>query len=69
METNMESTDRAIRIVVGTGLLAAAHFPGVGEAPSWTWYGVVGVGVVLVATALVGGCPVCRPFGTRTCKV
>lgn len=69
MKTNMGSTDRAIRIVVGIGLLAAAYFSRVGEASSWSWYGMVAVGVVLVATALVGVCPVYSLFGIRTCKV
>jgi hypothetical protein len=59
MKTNVGGIDRVIRIVVGLALIAWAFFGG----PVWAW-----IGVVPLATALVGFCPVYPLVGMSTAK-
>lgn len=59
MKTNMGGADRAVRGVVGVGLLAAAVTGAVGP---WAY-----IGVVPVLTAAVGVCPLYSVFGFSTC--
>lgn len=61
MKTNMGSADRAVRVVVGGGLLAAAVAGAVGP---WGY-----IGVVPVLTAALGTCPLYTVFGFSTCSV
>ena len=58
MKTNMGSIDRIVRAVVGIALIAWALTSG----PVWAW-----IGVVPLATAALGWCPVYVPFGISTC--
>lgn len=59
MERNEGTFDRAIRVVLGTALIALAFFrPGT----EWAF-----VGVVPLVTGLVGFCPLYRLVGVRTC--
>lgn len=60
MADNAGGMDRILRIVVGLVLvvLAATHTVGI-----WGW-----VGVVPLATGLVGRCPAYTLFGIKTCK-
>lgn len=60
MKTNMGSTDRTIRIVVGVVLIALVF---VGPQIVWGW-----VGIVPILTALVGYCPAYSLLGIKTCK-
>ena len=63
MTTNIGTVDRVLRILVGLALIAWAlgYVPGV--YPSvWGW-----IGLVPLATALVGWCPVYRLLGVDTC--
>jgi hypothetical protein len=55
--------DRALRIVVGLGLIAVALglVPGV-PATAWAW-----IGVVPLLTGLIGWCPAYTILGIRTC--
>jgi len=60
MERNEGMVDRAIRIAFGLGLIALVFM-----GPKTVWFGVVGL--VLLATGLVGFCPLYRVIGVRTC--
>jgi len=59
MKRNMGSADRIVRIIVGLGVIAAGVY-------YQSWLGVIGV--VPLATALVGWCPAYLPFGISTCR-
>lgn len=61
MKFNVGGMDRALRIVVGLVLigLAATHTVGV-----WGW-----IGVVPLATGLIGTCPAYTLFGWNTCPL
>ncbi|MFO7703891.1 MAG: DUF2892 domain-containing protein [Halopseudomonas sp.] len=60
MKTNMGSTDRIIRLVVGVVLIALVF---VGPQIVWGW-----IGIVPILTALVGYCPAYSLLGIKTCK-
>jgi len=64
MPKNIGSVDRILRIVVGLVLIAYAiplGFPHTG------WNAVGWIGIVPLATALVGSCPLYRIVGISTC--
>lgn len=61
MKTNVGKIDRAIRIVLGLGLLALAF---IGPQTPWGY-----LGIVPLVTALVGYCPAYSLFGLRTCAM
>ena len=66
MTKNMGTLDRALRVIVGLALLAyAMKFIGAGS--SWSWIGWIGV--VPLATALIGWCGAYSLFGISTCPV
>ena len=58
MKANVGSIDRVLRIVVGLALIALVF---VGPQTPWGW-----IGVVPLATALIGWCPVYTLFGWNT---
>lgn len=58
MKTNVGGIDRIARGVAGIGLVAWALTGG----PVWAW-----IGVVPLATAALGWCPLYVPFGISTC--
>ena len=60
MKTNEGSIDRIIRIVVGLVLISLVF---IGPQSSWGW-----IGVIPLATGLVGWCPTYTLFGISTCK-
>lgn len=60
MKTNAGSIDRILRLVVGLVLIALALTGTIGV---WGW-----IGVVLVATAAVGFCPLYPLLGINTCS-
>lgn len=61
-KTNEGMIDRAIRVIVGLVLLAAFFmYP---EA-SWRYWTLIGI--IPLATGLVGTCPVYSIFGISTC--
>lgn len=65
MTKNMGTIDRVLRLILGAVLIAYALeliAPGTGYNV-WGW-----IGVVPIATALIGWCPVYLPFGIKTCK-
>ena len=60
MTKNIGSIDRVIRIIVGVALIVSAI---TGVFAPWGW-----IGVVPLATALIGWCPPYAIFGLSTCK-
>ena len=60
MMQNVGSVDRAIRIIAGLILIGLAA---TGKIGVWGY-----IGVVPLATGLVGWCPAYLPFGIKTCK-
>ncbi|MCK9986462.1 MAG: hypothetical protein AzoDbin1_02934 [Azoarcus sp.] len=61
MNTNVGGIDKILRIVAGLVLIGLAIM-GIG-AP-WTW-----IGVVPLATGLMGWCPAYSIFGVNTCPM
>ena len=65
MSTNVGMIDRIARIVLGVVLIAFAipiGFPQTG----WNWVGWIGV--MPIATALIGNCPAYSVLGIATCR-
>lgn len=58
---NVGTVDRIVRIVVGLALIALVF---VGPQTPWGW-----IGVIPLATALIGFCPAYRLFGLSTCPL
>lgn len=58
MSKNIGTIDKIIRVVVGIGLLSIAL---VGPATPWGW-----LGIVPLATALLGSCPLYQLVGVGT---
>jgi hypothetical protein len=61
MKTNVGAIDKWLRIGAG-GLLAGLAVAGIGTP--WTW-----VGLVPLATGLMGWCPAYSLFGIDTCAL
>ena len=70
MRANVGSPDRIARIVIGIVLIVAAFIPALPLAanPILQW-GSVGIGAVLIVTAVFRFCPLYTLFGLSTCKV
>ena len=60
-EKNEHAIDRAVRIALGVALLSLV------VVGPHTWWGLVGL--VPLATGLIGSCPLYRLFGISTCAV
>lgn len=66
MNRNIGTVDRILRVVLGVVLIAFAipiGFPATG----WNWVGWIGI--IPLATALFGSCPVYSLVGLSTCPV
>ena len=63
MTTNMGPFDRLLRVIGGVALLAWA-FLGTGE-----WHILGWIGIVPLATAAIGWCPLYTVIGVSTCPV
>lgn len=59
--TNIGALDRLLRIIVGLGLIALIF---VGPK---TWWGLIGI--IPLATALLGNCPAYSILGLSTCPM
>lgn len=59
-QRNIGNTERVIRIVAGLAITALAV---VGPQTPWAW-----LGLVPLATGLLGWCPPYAIFGINTCK-
>ncbi|MBU1192580.1 MAG: DUF2892 domain-containing protein [Gammaproteobacteria bacterium] len=60
MTSNVGSIDRALRIILGLGLISIVF---IGPQTPWGW-----IGVVPLMTALLGWCPAYSLLGIKTCK-
>ena len=60
MKTNVGGIDKVLRIVAGVALVTWALMGG----PVWAW-----IGVVPVATGLMGWCPAYTLLGMNTCPI
>ncbi|MDP5085591.1 MAG: DUF2892 domain-containing protein [Yoonia sp.] len=70
MSTNVGTTDKVIRIVVGLALLLTPFVANLSIFDnSFAVYVSLAVGAVLVLTALMGSCPLYSIFGIKTNKV
>ncbi len=58
MMMNVGTVDRAVRIVVGLGVLSLVF---IGPHTPWGY-----LGLIPIASALIGWCPVYLPFGINT---
>lgn len=64
MTTNVGTIDRTLRILAGFALIAAAlGLFGTPYQTVWGW-----VGLIPLATGLVGWCPLYSILGVRSCK-
>ena len=63
MKTNVGSTDRVLRIVIGIGLLSLLYF----VEGAAKWWGLVGL--VPLLTGAFGTCPMYSIFGLSTCPM
>lgn len=59
MKANVGNIDRAIRIIIGLGLVGATLMGAIG---AWGW-----LGLLPLATGIFRFCPAYLPFGLRTC--
>ena len=55
---NVGSADKLVRIIIGLGLISLVF---VGPKTPWGW-----IGVIPLATALIGWCPLYRILGINT---
>jgi hypothetical protein len=60
LTTNIGSTDRALRVIIGIVLIALAATGNIGL---WGY-----IGVIPLVTALLGWCPAYSLFGVKTCR-
>lgn len=60
MKTNVGGIDMILRILVGIALIAWALFGG----PVWAW-----IGILPLATGLMGWCPAYTLIGLNTCPL
>ncbi|MDO8958830.1 MAG: DUF2892 domain-containing protein [Rhodocyclaceae bacterium] len=60
MKLNVGGIDRPLRILAGLGLIGWALIGG----PVWAW-----IGVVPLATGLIGFCPIYPILGMNTCPM
>lgn len=61
MKANEGAIDRVLRVIVGAGILSLAF---VGPQTPWGF-----IGVVPLATGMIGWCPLYAIFGLSTCPV
>jgi len=59
MQTNVGTIDRVARVVVGLTLVTAAYADALGP---WAW-----IGILPLATGIVGNCPIYNVLGIDTC--
>lgn len=60
MQTNVGGIDRILRIVIGAVLVILAA---TGQVGAWGW-----IGLLPLATGLIGWCPPYSLLGMNTCK-
>lgn len=60
MTQNIGGIDRILRVVVGLGLISLVF---IGPQTPWGW-----IGIVPLATAIIGWCPPYSMLGINTCS-
>ena len=60
MTLNVGNIDRIVRVVAGLGLISLVF---VGPQTPWGW-----LGIIPIATALIGWCPAYTLLGINTCQ-
>jgi hypothetical protein len=60
MNPNVGGIDKALRLVAGIALISIVF---VGPQTPWGW-----IGIVPIATALIGWCPLYKIVGLNTCS-
>ncbi len=58
--TNEHPIERVVRVVLGAGILSLAF---IGPQSPWAY-----IGIVPLATGLIGSCPAYTLFGISTCQ-
>ncbi len=58
--TNEHPVERIVRVVLGAGILSLAF---IGPQSPWAY-----IGIVPLATGLIGSCPAYTLFGISTCQ-
>lgn len=58
MKCNVGKTDRILRIILGVVVIGTGLYFN-------SWWGVIGL--LIIATAVIGWCPAYVPFGISTC--
>ncbi len=61
MKTNEGTIDRALRVIAGLALVGLAA---TGTIGAWGW-----IGIVPIATGLIGWCPAYTMLGINTCPM
>ena len=61
MKQNVGNIERALRVIVGLGLISMVF---IGPQTVWGW-----IGIVPLATGLMGWCPPYALLGINTCRV
>jgi len=61
MKKNLGGIDKTLRIIVGIVLIVLAI---TGTLGAWAW-----IGVIPLATGLIGNCPLYSILGINTCKI
>ena len=61
MKTNEGTIDRALRVIAGLALVGLAD---TGTIGAWGW-----IGIVPIATGLIGWCPAYTMLGINTCAM
>ena len=61
MKTNEGTIDRALRVIAGLALVGLAA---TGTIGAWGW-----IGIVPIATGLIGWCPAYTLLGMNTCPM
>jgi hypothetical protein len=59
MKCNVGRTDRIIRVIIGLAIVWAGFY-------SESWWGLIGI--LPLATAAIGYCPLYPPFKFSTCR-
>lgn len=60
LKSNVGTFDRVVRAIVGLGLISLVYY---GPQTVWGW-----LGVIPLATAAFGFCPLYSVFGFNTCR-
>jgi uncharacterized membrane protein YtjA (UPF0391 family) len=67
MKRNVGNIDKVIRVIIA---LVAVFFAYRGSfETAWVEYVLYAVAIIMLATTLMGSCPIYSIFGANTCKI